>query len=200
MMHRGPIMKKSLLIALLMMIPIMLFAGPFGMEFGWTLEELENSGAEVEFIDGEGRITSCTVSPTKPHPDFDLYSVYIDSEYGIYMIRPVSTVFTSEYGLMDLYNRLKVQLSSVYGEPVELDEVNPESTWSNSRDLIKSIYYGDRILMSMWYPEKIEGAPEEVCLYVEAYDESLAEVIIEYSSQDYQAVWDAYNAAAASVL
>lgn len=169
-------MKKSLLIALLMMIPMMLFAGPFGMEFGWTVEELENSGAEVAVFDDEGGIASCDVVPTKPHPDFDLYSVYIDSEYGLYLIRATSQIFNSEYGLMDLYDRLKIQLSSVYGELVELDEIDPGSTLDSPRDFIKSIYYGDRILVTKWYPEKIEGAPEEVCLYVEAYDESLAEV------------------------
>lgn len=193
-------MKKTLLIALLMMISAMLFAGPFGMEFGWSLEELEASGADVEVFREENRMTGCLVSPTKPHPDFDLYAAYIDDEYGIYMIRTISETFDNEYDLRDLYDTLKNQLSSVYGEPFEMDEINPESIWDSSWDFIRSIYYGERILMSLWFPERVEGAPEDISLYVDAFDESSAAVTIEYSSQDYEAVWDAYNASAASVL
>ena len=105
-------MKKTLLITLLMMISAMLFAGPFGMEFGWSLEELEASGADVEVFREEGRMTGCFVSPTKPHPDFDLYAAYIDDEYGIYMIRTISETFDNEYDLRDLYDTLKNQLTT----------------------------------------------------------------------------------------
>ena len=193
-------MKKILLIALFMIISAMLFAGPFGMEYGWSLNELEASGAEVMVFNGDSRITACFISPTKPHPDLDSYAAYIDSEYGIYMIRAISETLDNEYDLRELYERLKEQLSSVYGEPFETDEIYPGNLWKYSWDFIRSIYYGERILASTWYPEMAEGAARDISLYINAYDEYSASITLEYTSQDYQAVWDAYNASATSVL
>ena len=45
-----------------------------------------------------------------------------------------------------------------------------------------------------------EGAARDISLYINAYDEYSASITLEYTSQDYQAVWDAYNASATSVL
>ena len=193
-------MKKTLLIALLMMISAMLFAGPFGMEFGWSLEELENSGAYVEYMNTQQNIKAYLVEPPKPHSELPLYLVFIDDEYGIYMIRAISDICYSEYSIRTSYDMLKSQLTSVYGEPEEVDEITWNSDWDGSVNFIRSILYGDRTLIAAWFPPYEEDGAGDIYLGVMANDETAAVVYLEYYSWDYDAVEAKFNSSAASVL
>lgn len=193
-------MKKTLLIALLMMISAMLFAGPFGMEFGWTLEELEESGAYTWMPNRQGNITSYYANPLKPHSMLSYYIVFIDDEYGLVEVRAISDECYSEYQIRNIYDMLKPQLSSVYGEPEEIDEISWNSDWDGPENFIRSILYGDRVLISMWSPEPVENGAEQVLLGVLPEDEYTAYVAVEYYSKDFGKVMEKYNASEASVL
>ena len=193
-------MKKTLLIALLMMIPTLLFAGPFGMEFGWSLEELENSGAYVEYNNTQQNIKGYRVEPPQPHPNLSFYAVFIDDEYGIYLIRALSDNYYSEYSIRTSYDMLKSQLTSVYGDPEEVDEISWNSDWDGSENFIRSILYGDRTLAAAWFPLYEENGAADIYLGVMPNDENEAVVYIEYNSWDYDAVEAKFNSSAASVL
>ena len=193
-------MKKTLLIALLMMISVMLFAGPFGMEFGWSLEELENSGAYVEYMNAQQNIKGYLVEPPQPHSELLFYAVFIDDEYGIYMIRAISDVCYSEYAIRTSYDMLKNQLSSVYGDPEELDEISRDSKWKGPENFIRSILYGDRALGAAWFPSYEGNGAKTIYLGVIPNNENEAVVYLEYNSWDYDAVETKFNNSAASVL
>ena len=193
-------MKKTLLIALLMMISTMLFAGPFGMEFGWTLEELENSGAYVEYMNTQQNIKGYLVEPPQPHSELPFYAVFIDDEYGIYLIRAISDICYSEYSIRTSYDMLKSQLTSVYGNPEEIDEISWNSDWNGAESFIRSILYGDRVLVAAWFPPYEENGAEDIYLGVTPNDENEAVVCLEYYSWDYDAVEMKFNNSAASVL
>ena len=193
-------MKKALLIALLMMIPALLSAGPFGMEFGWSLEDLENSGAYVEYMNTQQNIKAYLVEPPKPHSELPLYLVFIDDEYGLYLIRAVSPAYNSEYSVRTIFNRLKGQLSSVYGAPEEIDEISLGSDWKGSQNFIKSMLYGDRALAAAWSFSQERDGLKDIFLGVMPISESEATVFLEYCSCDYEVVESKFNAVGASVL
>lgn len=193
-------MKKTLLIALLMMISAMLFAGPFGMEFGWTREELDDSGAYTWMSDPQGSITSYYVNPTKPHSQLSYYIAFIDNGYGLVEVRALSDECYSESQIRNIYDLLKNQLSSVYGEPEEYDEISWNSDWDDSANFIRSILYGDRVLGAAWYPASSDNDTAAVFLGVIPVDEYTAYVAVEYYSEDFDNAMDSYNASEASVL
>ena len=193
-------MKKTLLIALLMMISAMLFAGPFGMEFGWSLEELEESGVYTWMPDKQGSVTSYYANPSKSHSMLSYYIVFIDDEYGLVEVRALSDECYSEYQIRNVYDMLKPQLSSVYGEPEEIDEISWNSDWDGPENFIRAMLYGDRVLISMWYPEPSENGVERVFLGVLPNDEYSAYVAVEYYSKDFDKMMEKYNTSEASVL
>lgn len=194
-------MKKTLLFIMFIMIPAMLFAGPFGMEFGWTLEELEASGVYTWEPIRQGSVTSYLASPIKPHSQLSLYIVFIDDEYGLFDIRSVAEASYSESQVRTVYNTLKNQLSSVYGEPEEYDEIDWLSDLTGSGNFIRSLFHGDRILNSTWHLDSAEdNEPSMVVLGILTPDEYTAFVGVEYYSHAYEKVFTKYNEVEASVL
>lgn len=193
-------MKKTLLIILFLLMTAMLFAGPFGMEFGWTLQEIEESGAYAWMPTRQGSITSYYVSPSKPHSMLSYYIVFIDEEYGLFEVRACSNECYSEYQIRNVYNMLQPQLSSVYGEPEEYDEISWDSDWEGSENFIRSILYGDRTLLSMWTLDHAGIESGYVFLGVLPIDADSAYVCIDYYSEYFDKVMEKYNASEASVL
>ena len=194
-------MKKTLLIALLMMIPALLFAGPFGMEFGWTLEELKASGMHVEELLPQGTTTSYFVIPKNTHPLLMLYTAFIDDEYGLFQIRAISQPYLEEYQIRAIYNDLKAQLSTAYGEPdTEYDEITDGSDWQGSDNFISSILYGDRKLSTTWRPDPADDNPAVVTLGILPVDESMAFILLLYDSSDSEGIIERYTESNAAIL
>lgn len=194
-------MKKTLLIALLMMISAMLFAGPFGMEFGWSLEELEASGIYAEEFMPQGTTTSYLVVPENSHPLLMLYTAFIDDEYGLFQIRAISQPYYEEYQIRVIYNDLKAQLMSAYGEPyTEYDEITDDSDWQGSDNFISSILYGDRKLSTTWRPDPSDGDPAVVALGILPVDESTAFILLLYGSSNSEEIIERYTESNAAIL
>lgn len=194
-------MKKTFLIILLMMISVMLFAGPFGMEFGWSLEELEASGIYAEELMPQGTTTSYLAVPENPHPLLILYTVFIDDEYGLFQIRAISQPLYEEYQIRLLYDDLKAQLTTAYGEPdTEYDEILDDSEWQGSDSFISSILYGDRKLSTTWRPAPSDGGPAVVALGILPADESTAFMILIYGSSNSKEILERYTESNASIL
>ena len=194
-------MKRTLLIALLMMISAMLFAGPFGMEFGWSLEELEASGIYAEEFMPQGTTTSYLVMPENSHPLLMLYTVFIDDEYGLFQIRAISQPLYEEYQIRIFYDDLKAQLTTAYGEPdTEYDEIANDSEWQGSNSFISSILYGDRKLSTTWRPDPSNGGPAVVALGILPVDESTAFMILIYGSSNSEEIIERYMESNAAIL
>ena len=194
-------MKKTLLIVLLMMISAMLFAGPFGMKFGWTLRELEGAGVYAEESIQQGTATSYFVVPNNQHPLLFAYVVFIDNEYGLFKIRAISQPYLEEYQIRAVFGDLKSQLTTAYGEPVmDWDSIPDDSEWQGSENFISSILYGDRLLTAIWLPEPTENGPAMVSLGVLPINESSAFVLLEYSAENTDKIIERYNESNASIL
>ena len=194
-------MKKTLLIALLMMIPALLFAGPFGMEFGWTLRELEESGVYAEELMHQGTATSYFVVPNNQHPLLFAYVVFIDNEYGLFQIRAISLPYYEEYQIRLLYDDLKAQLTTAYGEPdTEYDEIRDDSEWQGADNFISSILYGDRKLSTTWCPDPSDGGPAVVTLGILPIDESRAFLLLLYDSENSEEIIKRYTESNAAIL
>lgn len=108
-------MKRIAVLSLLLLCGITLFAGPFGLEMGWSYDEIISSGAKKEF----GNETLLSVKPVNPHSDFDSYLLLIDEEYGLYTIMAHGSMPFSILPsiLVSTYNEIKDQLIQGYGEP-----------------------------------------------------------------------------------
>lgn len=152
-------MKKIFTFIFIFNISILtLFAGPFGIEFGWTKEQLENSGVEILY---ESKLAADTsgliITPTQTHNTFSTYLVYIDSEYGIYEIAATSNSTRSSIALKREYDSLVEQLTRNYGQPLSIDYTAPDSIWTDPSDLIYGIYIGERTILSTWTFEAEKG-------------------------------------------
>ena len=194
-------MKKIFFIALLMMVSSILLAGPFGMEFGWTLENLEESGVYVEEIMPQGSATSYLVIPNNEHPLLMLYVVFIDNEYGLFQIRAISQPVYEEYQIRHLYDDLKEQLSTAYGEPnTEYDGITDNSDWQGSDNFISSILYGDRKLSTTWRQDATDDKPSVIKLGILPVSESMAFLLLEYRSDNYEEISNRYTESNAAIL
>ena len=118
---------KRILIVLLIFISfaIPLSAGPFGIEFGWSIEDMHEAGVEFIYPTYEEALaeeqwqkenghdgfmfSSMDILPPKPSEIFPFYSVKYSPELGLYEIEAyegsfvVYTEFTSTVGNNDNY-------------------------------------------------------------------------------------------------
>lgn len=92
-------------------------------------------------------------SMPKRHQSFDSYILFVDHEYGLVKIvasEDFSYVSGYGYELVDEFDKLERQLSSVYGEGRRYDFLYPDSIWDRPSDFMMSLYFGDRSLATYW--------------------------------------------------
>ena len=114
-------LKKFLTTMLMALAAANLTAEPFGLEMGWTFDQIVESGAIPSDVSESEDGIFCTLEVTKPHPLVDLYMASIDHEFGLYWIQAIAlsdNADESGKGTRDLYNLLHFQLSEKYGEPI----------------------------------------------------------------------------------
>ena len=75
-------MKRFVLLAVLFLMATMLFAGPFGLEMGMTLDEIKAKcgSSKVKCIEGD----VYDIRPPKPSEFFSLYCAFVDDAFGLY--------------------------------------------------------------------------------------------------------------------
>lgn len=135
----GGYMRKFLLLTLLLIISSLLFAGPFGLDFGDSIEEAEAKGAEMLESIRDASVMSCAVSPPKTLSNLTTYFGFFEDTYGLYMVRAFSNLMRSEIEIRNVYNTLKQQLIAAYGEPdEEIDTIVPDSIWDGTSDFAQS--------------------------------------------------------------
>jgi len=148
-------MKKFVMLFFIMFVTIgSAFAGPFGLEMGMNLDDITKAcgGIRPERLENDDRYL---VSPTKSHPDFEYYLVFVDANKGLYCIRAISTeIRTSKYGteLKSFFHEMTERLSKTYGKPEVNDKIKKDVMDFLKKDewWLHTLQEGSRILESVW--------------------------------------------------
>jgi len=100
---QGAFMKKALFILLLAFLSISIFAAPFGLKKGMSINEI---AAVCDGTAPKYAGNNCYyISPAKKHPLFQTYIAFVDSEKGLYRREAV----TSRQMTMELKLRMHLQ-------------------------------------------------------------------------------------------
>lgn len=129
-------MKRFVLLAVLFLMATMLFAGPFGLEMGMTLNEIrEKCGlSNVEYCEDGVYM----VKPPRKSFFFDVYFAFVDDTFGLHSVSAMSVLMPHKrciFYSIKLFNRLK----PYYGEPqmrTLLKDINPVYMASESPDAV----------------------------------------------------------------
>ena len=142
--------KKVVMFSILLLCCVVLFAGPFGLEMGWTIDEVKSNGAEVFFNQGDVYI----IKPPKVHNSFDIYFVEVSPDFGVYRISAMAeNIETSSNGdkLLSEYNKIKDHLSMSYGEPdIVINRLDYGSIWDEPQDFMMSLVLDERVVLANW--------------------------------------------------
>lgn len=145
-------MKKLFLFFTLILLSSAVFAAPFGLEMGMTLEEIaEQCEGEPEFLENDIYL----VKPKKSHPVFIAYLIYVNQKVGLYQIRAVSDeIKTNKYGteLQNTFNDVKDRISKTYGKPRIYDDVdrNLYDMYQEDKYWFYTLQEGSRELSAVW--------------------------------------------------
>lgn len=195
-------MRRIALVMIMFLIGLsMLYAGPFGLEFGWTERDMIDAGIETgekfpgDYPDG-GKYF---VSPPKPYPGFDAYVVSTYEDVGIYNIIG-SAVFHTVSGsgdeLIHFFELLEAQLEDVYGEGARTDELAYGSEFQEEDEFMKGLFAGDRLLNTIWMPEPESGTGiYMILLEIVALSEDAGAIFLRYYGENLSDVFRSLAAA-----
>ncbi len=166
-------MKKLFLILIILILPISLFAGPFGLSMGMTMDEITEAcgGNRPERLENDDRYY---IEPTKKHSTFKTYIAWISAEHGLYGIRGISdTVDTDKYGreVKNMFYNFEERVEAIYGNPEIVDKIIDKSSYSTGEsEWSYSLREGARQLSAEWSSiitgKKLKDDISNVYLYV----------------------------------
>ena len=145
-------MKKLFLALIFGLISTFIYAAPFGLKMGMTVEEIaEQCEEEPSFLEKDIYL----IKPSKNHPLFQYYAVYVNDKTGLYQIRAVSDYITcNQYGteLQNAFNSLKDRIGKTYGKPRINNKVDPNiSEFSrDDKHWFMTLKEGSRVLAAIW--------------------------------------------------
>lgn len=144
-------MKKILLVSSLIFLSISIFAAPFGLKMGMTLEDITEvcSGTEPKHIEHD----CYYISPTKKHPLFKRYIAFVDNEKGLYCLKAISNdIQTNKYGeeLKNEFANIKERISKTYGKPRIIDKLEPDYLHKDEKYWLYAIEEGGRTYAAVW--------------------------------------------------
>ena len=169
--------KLVLLVVIMLVVSSSVFAGPFGLEMGMNLDDITKAcgGIRPERLENDDRYW---ISPTKNHPDFEHYLVWVDGTKGLYCIRAISKeIRTSKYGteLKSFFYEMTERLSKTYGKPEIFDKVKNDVMDFLKKDewWLTTLKEGSRILESLWEKESGKVIMSKELKYVDLYADTL---------------------------
>jgi hypothetical protein len=167
------------------------FGGPFGIDFGMALEQVEQiSKTKPENIGDDWYI----ITPPNTHEQFEIYLIQIHPTYGVYFIKAIGRdIRTNGHGteLISLFNNLVSNIERTYGNYLRRDLLNPESIFTESQYFMFTLSRGDRELIVFWDREEGSRMPDDmlaIIMYAEARISSIGYIIIEYYSINYKKI------------
>lgn len=145
-------MKKSFtLIFFLFLISASVFAGPFGLKMGMNLDEIVQAcgGEQPEYIADDRYM----IHPTKSHPLFEGYVVWVGETNGLYYIKGISReIKTTGYGTeaKQEFEKLLSPLEKKYGRFQKINKISRDSLCQDEGDFMRSIANGGRTYEAHW--------------------------------------------------
>ena len=159
-------MKKYLFISFFLIATSFLFAGPFGLEMGMTLEQITEVCDGIEPYHLEEDIY--LIEPLKRHPLFPSYAVYVDEKLGLYSIRAISDEITSnKYGreLKNAFDDITERVAKTYGQPRIIENKDPNDYYINRDDY--------------WFYTIKEGSREYYALWTDDLKDNLIDIVVD---------------------
>ena len=157
-------MKKIISFVLLMFICTSVFAGPFGLKMGMTLEDVASICTEEPEYIADDRYF---IQPQKSHPLFEGYVAWISENNGLYYIKGISrNIQTTDYGteVKQEFSKLLSPLEKKYGKFKQIDKLSKDtpSYKRTDKDWMWTIADGSRTYEAHWEAtednyEKYEG-------------------------------------------
>jgi hypothetical protein len=186
-------MKKSmsLFVVFSLLIVTNVFGGPFGIDFGMSLEQVRQISRTTPINTEDDYYT---ITPPNTHEIFTTYVVQIHPTYGVYFIRAISrNISTNRHGteLLALFNNLVSNVERTYGKYLKRDTLNPESIFTESQYFMYTLSRGDRELTIFWHRDEGSNMPDNllgISLYAEARISSIGYIVIEYYSMNYDKI------------
>ena len=145
-------MKKILFACILALLPFFVFASPFGLRMGMSVDEIAEQCEEGPVLVEKDIYL---ITPKKSHPQFDYYAVCINENVGLYAIMAMSTsITTNKYGseLQDFFIKMKNRISKSYGKPLVKDEIRKDVSSIEKKDeyWFYTLKEGERELSAKW--------------------------------------------------
>ena len=152
-------MKKLFLSFILCLLSFTLFAAPFGLKMGMTIDKItEQCEEEPSYVKDDIYL----VKPIKKHPLFSYYAVYVNEKTGLYQIRAISdSVTCNKYGteIQNSFNSVKNRIAKTYGKPRIVNKVDSSLSeyMRQDKDWFYNLKNGAQQLSAIW-GEKTELA------------------------------------------
>lgn len=145
-------MKKLFFVLMFGLISTFIFAAPFGLKMGMTIDEIgEQCEEEPSFVKDDIYL----IKPVKKHPLFEYYAVYVNEKTGLYQIRAISLpIVSNKFGteLKDAFNNVKDRIAKTYGKPKIIDRYNntANSYYQKDEYWFYALREGSRELSAVW--------------------------------------------------
>lgn len=165
-------------------------AGPFGVEMGADIDNLD--------VGEEGFKPSLNSVP-KPHPLFREYAVWHSNETGVCRIMAISNISENDrYGddVRSSFSRVKRALEKKYGEGEAVEYLRSGALWDEPDEWVMAIHQSERTHAYVWNDVSSDDgdAFSLIQLWIEAVSSDTAFVILEYRSPDFDACNDSIEA------
>ena len=178
------------------LISTFIFAAPFGLKMGMTIDEIaEQCEEEPSFVKDDIYL----IKPLKKHPLFEYYAVYVNAKTGLYQIRAISLpIASNKFGteLKDSFNNVKDRIAKTYGKPKIIDRYNntANSYYQKDEYWFYALREGSRELSAAWgYNSSLADNLDTValeCSVTDGFYEGTGQLILYYYFNNISGVED----------
>lgn len=189
-------MKKLFFVLMFGLISTFIFAAPFGLKMGMTIDEIaEQCEEEPSFVKDDIYL----IKPLKKHPLFEYYAVYVNAKTGLYQIRAISLpIASNKFGteLKDSFNNVKDRIAKTYGKPKIIDRYNntANSYYQKDEYWFYALREGSRELSAAWgYNSSLADNLDTValeCSVTDGFYEGTGQLILYYYFNNISGVED----------
>jgi hypothetical protein len=184
--------RKALCFVFFFSFANMAFSGPFGIDFGMSLEQVgQVCKTPPENIESD----LYEITPPNTNEIFESYLVQIHPTYGVYFIKAIGKdISTNAQGtrLKNQFNSLVSSIEKTYGKYKKDDSAVPGSYWGDKPDYyVFALSRDERTLDAYWGAGTHAKLPPEISLIAVAakgIDSSTGYLILEYYSKDYEKI------------
>jgi len=152
----------SIMFILFININMSIFAGPFGLEMGITLEKIK----EITGVEPKNENNNLfSITPPKPHSSFETYVIRVNKKNEVYYIKAIGKdIETSVYGteLKSAFTSIATSLEKTYGKYKIYDFIKYESIWDEPKDFMMGMLKKERFLMASWNKDEGSRVPDDI--------------------------------------